>query len=160
MKLNARRIIDDLRRAMALEWHAAYYFWYCSQVAEGLVSRPIADFFKEQVGGEILHAEELSARIQQLGGEPIKRPEEWSKYGKSVEPVRDHSDLEGMIRKALKVEGDAITLYNKLVNDTRLNDVVTHELMEDLLKAEVAEEEEFENLLGSLLTRSTRSAKK
>ena len=151
VKLNLKDLIEDLRGAMALEWRAAYYFWYCSQVAEGLNSPPVSEFFKKQVGEEIGHAEELSERIQQLGGEPIGSPEDWVKYGKSIQPVRDHSDLAGMIKKALQVEADAITLYDKLVNATRLKDVVTHELAEDLLKSEVAEEEEFENLLGSLL---------
>ena len=45
------------------------------------------------------------------------------------------------------MEQHAISLYNDLANKTHGKDSVTHELTEDILAEEVAEEEEYENML-------------
>ena len=58
-------------------------------------------------------------------------------FGK-VEFPKKRSDTAGYLKIFLKMEQHAIQLYS---------DLVTHELAEDLLAEEVAEEEEYENML-------------
>ena len=61
---------------------------------------------------------------------------------------RETSDLKGFIKVFLEAERIAIDSYSELLKKTHQKDIVTHELIEHILEDEVADEEEFENLLG------------
>lgn len=90
-----------------------------------------------QKGREIskLDRKWLLCKIEKLAG-----------FGK-VNFLKEGSDIKGFIKVFLKMEQHAIALYNDLANKTHGKDLVTHELAEDLLSEEVAEEEEYENML-------------
>lgn len=148
-KVEHRLIIKELQKAYAIEWVVHYYASLASNLVAGLRSPLYAEIFRKASEGELGHASRLAKRISELGGEPPESLSEMEKiagFGKVVFPKK-RSDIAGFVGIFLKMEQYAIKLYNDLSIKTHGKDLVTHELAEDLLSEEVAEEEEYENML-------------
>ena len=148
-KLDHKWLIEELRKAYAFEWVVHYYASLASNIVSGLRTPVYAEIFKKAAEGEFGHANRIAKRIAELGGEPPQTLSEMEKlagFGKVSFP-KNRSDIKGFIQIFLKMEQHAVSLYNNLADKTHGKDLVTHELAEDLLAEEVAEEEEYENML-------------
>ena len=148
-KLDHKWLIGELSKAYAFEWVVHHYAALASNIVSGLRTPVNAEIFKKAAEGEFGHANRIAKRIAELGGEPIATLSEMEKlagFGKVNFP-KERSDIKGFVKVFLKMEQHAISLYNDLAQKTHGKDLVTHELAEDLLADEVAEEEEYENML-------------
>ena len=148
-KLDYNWLIKELSKAYAFEWVVHYYASLAANIVSGLRTPVYAEIFKKAAEGEFGHANRIAKRIAELGGEPpqtLSEMEKLAEFGKVSFP-KERSDIKGFIKIFLKMEQHAIALYNDLASKTHGKDLVTHELAEDLLAEEVAEEEEYENLL-------------
>ena len=148
-KIDHKWLIEELNKAYAFEWVVHYYAALASNIVAGLRTPVYAEIFKEAAEGELGHANRLAKRIAELGGEPVLNLndlENAAGFGK-VEFPKNRSDIKSFIEIMIKMERHAINLYDQLAQTTHGKDLVTHELIEDLLADEVAEEEEYENLL-------------
>ena len=148
-KLDHKWVIGELSKAYAFEWVVHYYASLASNIVAGLRTPVYAEIFKKAAEGEFGHANRIAKRIAELGGEPpqaIAEIEKIAGFGKVNFP-KDRNDIKGFLKIFLKMEQHAIALYNELAHKTHGKDIVTHELAEDLLAEEVAEEEEYENML-------------
>ncbi|MBS3113550.1 hypothetical protein J4448_00450 [Candidatus Woesearchaeota archaeon] len=148
-KLDHKWLIEELSKAYAFEWVVHYYASLAANIVSGLRTPVYADIFKKASEGELGHANRIAKRIAELGGEPPQTMadiEKFAGFGKVSFP-NERSDIKGFIKVFLKMEQHAISLYNDLAQKTHGKDLVTHELAEDLLSEEVAEEEEYENML-------------
>jgi bacterioferritin len=144
------QILEDLNAAYAFEWQAAYWFWISARLTKGVAGHEIAELFVKAVPEEMGHAGLLAERILELGGTPVLDPTKLNDvaFAKYVDPPKDqpHSKY---LETALVFERAAIDYYKKLADETKDIDPVTWSLAVDLLKAEVDDEEEYENYLGS-----------
>jgi len=148
-KLDHKWLIKELSKAYAFEWVVHYYASFAANVLSGHRTAVYSEIFKKASEGELEHANKIAKRIAELGGEPpqtMAEIEKLAEFGKVNFP-RKRSDTAGFIKIFLEMERHAIELYNNLSIKTHGKDLVTHELAEDLLAEEVAEEEEYENLL-------------
>ena len=148
-KVDHKWLVKELQIAYAFEWVVHHYASLASNIVSGLRTPVYAEIFKKAAEGEFGHANRLAKRIAELGGEPLETMAEMEKiagFGKVNFP-KDRSDIKGFIKIFLKMEQHAIQLYSELADKTHNKDLVTHELAEDLLAEEVAEEEEYENML-------------
>ena len=148
-KIDHKWLVKELNKAYAFEWVVHYYASLASNVVAGLGTPVYSEIFKKAADGEFLHANRLAKRISELGGEPLESLSEMEKaagFGKASFP-KNRADIKGFLKLFLKMEQHAIILYNGLSQKTHGKDLVTHELAEDLLAEEVAEEEEYENML-------------
>lgn len=148
-KLDHKWLITELNKAYAFEWVVHYYASLASNIVAGLRTPVYSEIFKKAAEGELGHANRIAKRIAELGGEPPETLIEIEKiagFGKVTFP-ENRSDIKGFIEIFLNMERHAIALYEELSQKTHGKDLVTHELAEDLLSEEVAEEEEYENLL-------------
>lgn len=150
VKANVHEIVDDLCRAYADEWMAHYYYLLAANLASGINAPAVASVLEKRSSEELGHANKIARRIMQLGSEP---PRSFSQLQakancRSFAMPEDPRDLEGILRAVLESERCAIGVYEAMVEKTRHVDPVTHELVEELLADEVADEEETENLLG------------
>ncbi len=150
VKLNVQEIIDDLNRAYADEWQAGYYYRLAAILAAGINAPTVADLLKKSSADELGHADKIAERIIQLGGEPIRNFGQLESKANcpGFRMPEDPRDLEGILRAVLEAERCAIGVYESLLAKVQDKDVVTYELIEELLVDEVADEEEVENLLG------------
>ena len=148
-KMDHKWLIKELSKAYAFEWVVHYYASLASNILSGHRTAVYSAIFKKAAEGEFEHANKIAKRISELGGEPPETMEEIEKlagFGKVNFP-NNRSDTSGYLKVFLKMEQHAIELYNNLAQATHGKDLVTHELAEDLLAEEVAEEEEYENML-------------
>ena len=149
VKLDHNWLIGELNKAYAFEWVVHYYALLAANVVSGHRSAVYSGIFRKAAEGELGHANRIAKRIAELGGEPtavMSDIEKVAGFGKVMFPG-NRSDTTAFVRVFLEMERHAITLYDDLAQKTHGKDMVTHELAEDLLSEEVAEEEEYENLL-------------
>ncbi|MBI4451867.1 bacterioferritin [Candidatus Woesearchaeota archaeon] len=148
-KLDHKWLINELSKAYAFEWVVHYYASLASNIVSGLRTPVYAELFKKAAEGEFEHANKLAKRIAELGGEPPFSMSEIEKLAGIgiIKFPENRSDIRGFVQLFLKMEQHAIQLYSDLAENTHNKDIVTHELAEDLLAEEVAEEEEYENML-------------
>ena len=148
-KLDHKWLIEELSKAYAFEWVVHYYASLAANIVSGLRTPVYAEIFKKASDGELGHANKIAKRIAEFGGEPPETLSEMEKlagFGKVTFP-KNRSDIKGFVEVFLRMEKYAIGLYDDLAQKTHGKDLVTHELAEDLLSEEVAEEEEYENML-------------
>lgn len=150
VELDLKQLIAELNRVYADEWLAHFYFLHAAHIVSGINSEELAEVFKKSAADELGHAAKLADRIIQLGGMPVSKIEELPNIShmRKVAFPRETSDLKGFIKVFLEAERIAIDSYSELLKKTHQKDIVTHELIEHILEDEVADEEEFENLLG------------
>mgnify|MGYP001569366308 CR=1 FL=1 len=148
-KLEHIWLLNELSKAYSFEWVVHYYAALAADIVSGLRTPVYAEIFKKAAKGEFGHASRIAKRIAELGGEPpetLSEIEKLAGFGK-IDFPKNRSDIKGFLQVFLRMERQAIELYENLAQKTHGKDLVTHELAEDLLAEEVAEEEEYENLL-------------
>jgi bacterioferritin len=149
-EVNVQEIIDDLNRAYADEWLAAYAYSYMAEVVEGRpAAKSIASELKKVAEEELEHQEELAERITQLGGLPLSDPSklvENSNEGYPA-PPKDPRDISGIVNTVIEAERGAIAVYNTLLKKTAGKDPVTYNLILHILEEEIEHEDDFEGIL-------------
>ena len=153
VKVNIKELLKDLNSAYADEWIAYYYYKWAATVVAGRGSPNVAKELERIADEEEEHADELAARILELGGEPERDFEDLQKMAncKKITFPKDPSDLDGVL-KAVIEQGErcAIDGYDKLIKKISPcyeKDIRTFHLIEHILAEEIEHEEAFENLL-------------
>ena len=150
-ELDVQELIQDLNRAYADEWLAAYAYTYMAQVVEGRpAAKNLESELKKLAEEELEHQQELAERIAQLGGKPLSDPMklvETSNEGYPA-PPKDPKDIEAIIRTVIEAERGAIGVYNALLKKTAGKDPITYELIRHILEEEVKHEDDFEMILS------------
>ena len=114
-------------------------------MAKGINAEPVAQEFLQHADEEVMHADWVSVRIAQLGGNP-----NWDPAGLTE---RAHADYAGgenlidMIKEDLVAERVAIETYSEIIRWLGDDDPTTRRMIEDILKME---EEHADDLAGLL----------
>jgi bacterioferritin len=150
--VNIKELLKDLNSAYADEWIAYFYYNWAADFIEGPCYPSIASAISDIAKEEFEHMSELSDRILELGGEPIRDLEDLQKIAncKKVVFPKDERDLEGVLNALAEAEGCAIEVYNKIIRKVSAcydKDIRTFHLIEHILSEEIQHEEAFENLL-------------
>jgi bacterioferritin len=131
--------IDALNEALTEELASIIQYLWDHILARGLESPAIADMFKELSMIEMNHAYMIAERIDLLGGLPTT----------TIGPIKIGGDLRKMLDDNLKLEYDAIAMYEKLVKMAiEEDDPVSRRLMEDILKDTEEHANKLETVLG------------
>jgi bacterioferritin len=152
VRADINEVLRDLQQAYADEWLAHYQYWVAAQWLRGIDADTLRQVLLRQAMDELQHAEKLAQRIIQLGGEPLLDFNLLLKTSRCgyMAPPKDPTDIKRVIEDVLKSEACAIKFYNEMVKKYRETDYVTHEIFEDLLEDEVADEEEWDKLYSKL----------
>lgn len=121
-------------------------------MAKGIQSKGIAEEFLVHANEEQGHADQIAARIVQLGGEPDFSPDTLS--GRSHAEYVEGRTLDDMIREDQVAERIAIDSYREMVRYLGDRDPTTRNLLEGIL----AVEEEHADELAELLPRRSAEA--
>jgi len=138
-------VIRILNEALATEIVCVLRYKRHYYMASGINAQGVAAEFLQHANEEQAHADEIAARIVQLGGEPNFSPEGLS--------TRSHSEyVEGatlveMIQEDLVAERVAIDSYREMIAYCGNDDPTTRRILEGIL----AMEEEHADDLASLL---------
>ncbi len=152
VKLDVENMLNLLNKAFADEWLAYYQYWVGAQVAKGPMRGAVVAELNEHAADELRHAGMLAERVIQLGGTPVLGPAEWktlSNCGYDA-PVNPH--VQDIVEQNVKGEQCAIEVYNKLVGMTRDKDIVTFNMVVEILEDEVEHEEDLQSLLEDMAT--------
>jgi bacterioferritin len=149
-QLDAKQVCDILNQALATEIVCILRYKRHFYSAKGINKDAVAAEFLQHAGEEQQHADQLSERITQLGGEPDLNPDTLT--------VRSHSeyvegdDLTSMIKENLVAERVAIESYTEIARFLGERDVTSRRLIEQIL----AVEEEHANDMLDLLAKMDR----
>ncbi|MEM1513897.1 MAG: ferritin-like domain-containing protein [Candidatus Thermoplasmatota archaeon] len=144
-----KKIVNELKKALADEWLAYYQYWAGARVVEGAMREIISAELEEHAKDELKHAEMITSRLLQLGEKPILSPKEWYSLTNCGYEIPS-SNGEKIIKQNIKGEQCAIDVYNKLLQMTEGKDVITYQMILEILKDEVEHEDDLEILLQDI----------
>ena len=148
--MNVNEIVEELNKALADEWLAYYQYWIGAKVAKGPMRGSVAAELEEHAGEELEHAGMLVERIIQLGGEPVLTPKDWYKVTHcGYETPSDHH-VKKLLEQNIKGEQCAIDVYQKLTQMLKDKDLITYQMVLEILEDEIEHEEELEALVEDM----------
>jgi bacterioferritin len=117
-------------------------------MAKGIHAEGVAAEFLEHANEEQQHADQIAARITQLGGAPDFSP--GGLASRSHAEYLEGDTLEDMIKEDLVAERIAIDSYREIIAFLGDNDSTTRRLMEEILAKEEEHADDLANLLEDL----------
>jgi bacterioferritin len=117
-------------------------------MAAGISADSVATEFAEHASEEQAHADQIAARIVQLGGEPNFSPDGLATRS-HAEYVEGGSLVE-MIREDLVAERVAIDSYREMINYLGADDSTTRRMLEEILAKEEEHAEDLVTLLSGM----------
>ena len=139
-------VIKLLNEALATELVCVLRYKRHHFMATGINADSAASEFAEHAAEEQQHADQIAARIVQLGGEPNFAPDGLA--SRSHAEYVEGGSLVEMIREDLVAERVAIDSYREMINYIAADDSTTRRMLEEIL----AKEEEHAEDLVTLLT--------
>jgi len=138
-------VIKLLNEALATEIVCVLRYRRHYFMAQGIHADPIASEFLTHANEEQGHADQIAARIIQLGGEPNFSPD--GLLSRSHSEYVEGNTLIDMIKEDLIAERVAIDSYTEMIRYVGDNDITTRRMLEGIL----AVEEEHADDLASFL---------
>lgn len=144
--IEVSEIIKLLNRAYADEWLAYYQYFIESKVVKGIMKDAAIMELNQHAADELRHATMIADRIIQLGGIPLLHPKEWIKKTNCGYEEPKNFDVVAILQDAINGEQCAIKTYSNIVDLTRDKDIVTYDVVSQILADEVAHEEDLQTL--------------
>ncbi|MDP3587249.1 MAG: ferritin-like domain-containing protein [Sulfuricurvum sp.] len=148
--IEAKTVIDVLNKAYCDEWLAYYQYFIESKVVKGIMKDAVIAELTLHAADELRHATMICGRIIQLGGTPILHPGEWLTHSNCSYDAPTNPDVRAILDQAISGEQCAITTYSNLLELTREKDIVTYDLISQILADEVEHEEDLQSLFDDI----------
>ena len=146
-KADRETVIKILNEALATELVCVLRYKRHYYMAEGFNAKGAQQEFLEHAQQEQQHADQIAARITQLGGEPDFNPE--GLHMRSHAEYVEGESVMDMIKEDLIAERIAIDSYREIIAYLGSDDPVTRRMLEEIL---ATEEEHADDLLGLMNT--------
>ncbi|HFQ60925.1 MAG TPA: ferritin [Epsilonproteobacteria bacterium] len=139
-------IIAVLNKAYADEWLAYYQYFIEAKVIKGIMKDAAIAELQQHATDELRHANMVADRILQLGGTPLLHPKEWFTHTNCGYEEPKNFDVVSILEDSIKGEQCAISIYSNLAEMTRDKDIVTYDIVSEILADEVEHEEDLQAL--------------
>ncbi len=147
--LDVNEVVEELNKALADEWLAYFQYLSGAKIINGRMFPIVVKELEDIAKDELEHAGELTERIIQLGGKPIVDPKEvLAKTNCGYEAPTE--EISKVLNDAVKGEGCAIKVYDRIAKMAKDKDVVTYNLVLHIMEEEIDHEQRFENILEAL----------
>ena len=143
-------IITALNKAYADEWLAHYQYFIEAKVVKGIMKDAAIAELNQHAADELRHATMVADRILQLGGTPLLNPQEWFTHTNCGYEEPTSFDVVSILNDSIKGEQCAISLYSQLVDMTKDKDIVTYDIVSQILADEVEHEEDLQALYDDI----------
>jgi bacterioferritin len=140
-----KTVLKLLNEALATELICVLRYRRHYFMATGIHGQTVAQEFLQHANEEQGHADEIAARIVQLGGEPNFSPEGLA--GRSHAEYVEGENLVDMIKEDLVAERIAIDSYRDMIGYVGNDDPTTRRMLEGIL---AVEEEHADDLVSML----------
>ena len=141
-------VIRLLNEALATEIVCVLRYKRHHYMASGIHAQSVAAEFLEHANEEQAHADEIAARIVQLGGAPNFSPD--GLLTRSHSEYVEGASLTDMIREDLVAERVAIDSYSEMIRYLGQNDPTTRRMLEGILAVEEEHAEDLVTLLQGM----------
>lgn len=144
--LDINDIITRLNKAYADEWLAYYQYFIEAKVVKGIMKDAAIAELDQHAADELRHANLVADRILQLGGTPLLNPKDWFTHTNCGYEEPKDFDVVSILEDSIKGEQCAISVYSELADLTRNKDIVTYDIVSQILADEVEHEEDLQAL--------------
>ena len=144
-KADLQTVLRVLNEALATEIVCVLRYKRHQFMASGMDAVSVAQEFAEHAAEEQGHADQIAARITQLGGEPNFNPEGLN--ARSHSEYVEGSTLTDMIKEDLIAERIAIESYSEIIRYLGENDPTSRRMMEEILAKEEEHAEDMRTLI-------------
>jgi bacterioferritin len=141
-------VLKLLNEALATELVCVLRYKRHYFMADGIHSQSVAQEFLEHANEEQGHADQIAARIVQLGGAPNFSPDGLST--RSHAEYVEGENLIDMIKEDLVAERIAIDSYREMINYMGTNDPTSRRMLEGILAVEEEHADDLKSLLEEL----------
>ena len=139
-------IITTLNKAYADEWLAYYQYFIEAKVIKGIMKDAAIAELTQHAADELRHANMVADRILQLGGTPLLNPQDWFTHTNCGYKEPKDLDVVSILEDSIKGEQCAISIYSQLAEMTKDKDIVTYDIVSEILADEVEHEEDLQSL--------------
>ncbi len=139
-------VITLLNKAYADEWLAYYQYFIEAKVIKGIMKDAAIAELEQHANDELRHANMVADRILQLGGTPLLNPKEWfTQTNCGYEEPKDF-DVVAILEDSIKGEQCAISTYSNIADIVKDKDIITYNIVSEILADEVEHEEDLQAL--------------
>ena len=139
-------VIRLLNKAYADEWLAYYQYFIEAKVIKGIMKDAAITELNQHAADELRHANMVADRILQLGGTPLLNPKEWFTHTNCGYEEPKEFDVVAILEDSIKGEQCAISTYSNLAEIVKDKDIVTYNIVSQILADEVEHEEDLQAL--------------
>ncbi|MDH4943988.1 ferritin-like domain-containing protein [Sulfurimonas sp. C5] len=139
-------IVRLLNKAYADEWLAYYQYFIEAKVVKGIMKDAAIAELTQHATDELRHANMVADRIIQLGGTPILDPKEWYTHTNCGYEVPKDFDVVSILNDSIKGEQCAISTYSSIAELVKDKDIITYNMVNEILADEVEHEEDLQAL--------------
>lgn len=140
------KIIKELVKAYSMELETVQNYIAASVNLDGVRSDVIKKALAADVPTELAHAQQLALRIKTLDG-VVPGSLALERGQKFLQPLKDSTDLAGVIKGVIQAEDAAIAQYNKIIALCDGVDYVTQDMVIGILGGEEDHRREFAGFL-------------
>ncbi len=148
--IEAETVNQLLYKAYCDEWLAYYQYFIESKVVKGIMKDAAIVELDQHAADELRHATMVADRILQLGGTPALHPRDWLEHSNCGYDAPENPDVLSVLEQAIKGEQCAISTYSQIVEITRDKDIVTYDMVSQILADEVEHEEDLQALYDDI----------
>jgi bacterioferritin len=141
-RVSNEKIIKELTTAYAMELETVQNYIAASVNLDGVRSDVIKKALAADVATEVMHAQQLAARIKTIGG-LVPGSLALPRGQKALQPKEDTTDVVSVIKGVIAAEEAAIAQYNKIIKLCDGTDYVTQDMVIEILGGEEDHRREF-----------------
>ena len=139
-------VVKLLNRAYADEWLAYYQYFIEAKIIKGIMKDAAIAELEQHASDELRHANMVADRILQLGGTPLLNPKEWFTHTNCGYEEPKDFDVVSLLEDSIKGEQCAIVTYDKIASIVKDKDIITYNIVSEILADEVEHEEDLQAL--------------
>ena len=139
-------LIEELTKVYWMELEATINYLAISVDLDGIRAEEIKKSLAADIQTEISHAQDLAARIKEIGGS-VPGSFKFKPVQSSLQPPENTTDVVAAIHGVIEAENAAIDQYNKIIRLCDGEDYVTQDLCIRLLADEETHRREFRGFL-------------
>ena len=139
-------IIELLKQAYFMEIETVMSYVTNSTNPDGVRAQEIKESLAEDIQEELDHAQQFAQRIKELYG-VVPGSMEFKAEQHSLQPTTPQTDVVHVIKGVLDAETKAIELYTRIIEETDGVDLVTQDMVIDILHGEQGHRRLFEGFL-------------
>ena len=146
LKDKREEIVELLKTAYFMELETVISYVTNSTNPDGVRAQEIKEALEEDIQEELTHAQQFASRIKELYG-VVPGSLEFEAEQSYLQPPEEQVDVVHVIRGVIEAETGAIEHYTKIVEVTEGVDLVTQDMVIDILRDEQGHRRLFEGFL-------------